>query len=80
MDLFYYIVLSVHCSLVVTCMERANLFVLSYVMFSCGFVFVLCGVLVQVWYLIILNPDLCCLPYFNLSEERSLKSKTLRTL
>ena len=36
-------VLSVHCSLVVTCRERANLLALLYVMFSC---FVLFGFLV----------------------------------
>ena len=79
MDLFCYNVLSVHCSLAVTCMERANLFVLLYVIFSGVFVFVLWGVLGQVWYLIILIPDLCCLPYFNLSEERSQKYRTLST-
>ena len=30
-------VLSVHCSLVVTCWEKAHLLALLYVMFSCGF-------------------------------------------
>ena len=80
MDLFCYVVMSVNFSLVVTCMKRANLFVLLYVMFSCVFNFVLCGVLGQVWYFIILISDLCCLPYFNLSEERSQKYITLSTL
>ena len=37
MDLFCYNVLSVHCSLAVTCMERANLFVLLYVIFFMRF-------------------------------------------
>ena len=50
----------------VTCWERADLMALFYVMFSCVFKFVTfpCGVLVQVWYLIVLIPDLCLLPYF----------------
>ena len=58
-------VLSVHCSLVVTCWERANLMALVYVMFSCVFVTFPCGVLGQVWYLIVLIPDLCLLSYFE---------------
>ena len=37
---------------------------LLYVMFSCVFVTFPCGILGQVWYLIISNPDLCLLPYF----------------
>ena len=52
-------VVSVHCSLVVTCWERADLFAVLYVMFSCVFVTFLC-----VWYLIVSIPDLCLLPYF----------------
>ena len=58
--------MSVPCSLVVTCQERANLLALLNVMFSCVFVSSQCGVLGQVWYLIILIPDLCLLPYFNI--------------
>ena len=50
--------LSVHCSLVVTCWERANLLALLYVMFSCVFATFPCGVLGQVRYLIVLIPDL----------------------
>ena len=45
-------VLSVPCSLVVTCWERADLLALLYVMFSCVFVTFPYGVLGQVWYLI----------------------------
>ena len=56
-------VLSVHCSLVVTCWERAGLLSLLCVMFSCVFVAFKYGVLGQVWYLIVLIPDLCILPY-----------------
>ena len=59
--------LSVHCSLVVTCWERADLFALLYVIFSCVLVTFLCGVLVRgVWFLIVLIRDLCLLLYFNI--------------
>ena len=37
---------------------------LSFVMFNCVFVTFPCGILGQVWYLIVLIPDLCCLSYF----------------
>ena len=43
---------------VVTCWERANLLALLYVMFSCVFITFPCGFLGQVWYLIVLIPDL----------------------
>ena len=59
----YYAVLSVPCSLVVTCLERAYLLVILYVMFSCVFVTFSYDVLGQEWYLIALIPDLCILPY-----------------
>ena len=58
-------VLSDHCSLVVTCWERANLLAILCVMFSCVFVTFPSGVLCQLWYLIVLIPDLCLLPYFD---------------
>ena len=51
-------VLSVRCSIVVTCWERANLLALLYVMFSCVFVTFPRGVLGQVWYIIVLIPDI----------------------
>ena len=57
-------VLSVTCSLVVTCWERADLMALLYVMFSCVFVTFPYGVLGQVWCLIVLIPDLCLLSYY----------------
>ena len=60
-----HVVLSVHCSLVVTCWERDNLLALLYVMFSFVFGTFSCVVLAQVWYLIVSNPDLCLLPYFK---------------
>ena len=58
-------VLSVPCSLVVTCWKRVNLLALLYVMFSCVFVSFRNGVLGQVWYLIASIPDLSLLPYFD---------------
>ena len=57
-------VLSVQCSLVVTCGEKANLLAIMYVMFYCVFVTFPCGVPGQVWYLIVSIPDICLLPYF----------------
>ena len=55
------VLLSVHCSLVVISWERAGLLALLYVMFHC--VTFLFGVLDQLWYLIVLIPDLCLLSY-----------------
>ena len=53
---------SVHCSrLVVTCWEMADVLALLYVIFYCVFVPFSCGILGQMWYLIVLNPDLCLL-------------------
>ena len=54
---------SVPCSLVVTCWERVDLLALWYMMFSC--ILSPCGVLGQVWYLIISSPDFCLLLYFD---------------
>ena len=55
---------SVHCCLVVTCWERADLLA------SVGDVYCIsvtfpCGILGQVWYLIVSLPDLCILSYFK---------------
>ena len=38
---------------------------LLFVMSNCDFVTFSCGILGQVWYLIVLIPDLCCLSYFH---------------
>ena len=51
---------SVHCCLVITCRERADLLALVGDVY-CGFVTFPYGILGQVWYLIVLFPDLCCL-------------------
>ena len=57
---------SVHCCLVVTYWLRANLFV-PFVMFNCIFVTLPCGILGQVWYVIVSIPDRCRLSYFTSS-------------
>ena len=66
MDHFCYLCffLSVRCSLVFTCWEKADLLALLCVMFYCDFVTFPCGVLGQVWYLIVSTPDICLLSYF----------------
>ena len=56
-------VLSVHCSLVVTCWERADLLAL---VCDCVFVTFPCSILGQVWYLIVSIPDLCRLSSFQM--------------
>ena len=55
---------SVHCCLMVTCWERADLLGLVS-MFNCVFVTFPCGVLGQEWYLLVSIPDLCHLSYFG---------------
>ena len=59
---------SVHCCLVVTCWERADLLALV-----CVFITFPCGILGQVWYLIVSIPDLCHLPYYFGLRELFLK-------
>ena len=58
MDPFCYLCFK---SVMLSCLFFAALL---YVMFSRGFVTLPYGVLGQVWYLIVLIPDLCPLPYF----------------
>ena len=55
---------SVHCCLLVTCWERADLLALVGDVY-CTFVTFPCGILGQVWYLIVSFPDLCRLSYFK---------------
>ena len=55
---------SVHCCLVVTCWERADVLALVGDFILC-FVTFPCGILGQVWYLIVSIPDLCHLSYFS---------------
>ena len=61
----YYTILSVHCSAVITCLERVHLLALLCVMFPCVFVtfpYVVSG---RVWYLIVSIPDICLLLTFK---------------
>ena len=53
---------SVHCCLVVTGRERADLLALVYEVY-CDFVTFPFDILGQVWYLIVSIPDPCCLSY-----------------
>ena len=62
---FYYTVLSVPCSLVVTCWERADLLAILCGKFPCVVVTFPYGVLGQALYLVVTVPDICCL-YFSL--------------
>ena len=55
---------SIHCCLVVTCLERADLLDLVGDVY-CIFVTFSCGILDQVWYLIVSFPDLCRLSYLE---------------
>ena len=56
---------SVHCCLVVTCWEKADFLALVGDVYSI-FVTFPCGILGQVWYLIVSFPDICLLSYFGL--------------
>ena len=60
LNLFYYIVLSMSCSLVVTCWPLGSP-VCDNILCFVTFVY---GDLSQVWYLIVLIPDLYLLPFF----------------
>ena len=55
---------SAHCCLVVTCWERADLLALVCGVKLCDCYFPI-GILGQVWYLIVLIPDMCPLSYFH---------------
>ena len=55
---------SVHCRIVVTYWERADLLILVCAVY-CGFGTLPYGVQGQVWYLIVLIPDICILSYFR---------------
>ena len=50
----------------VTCWERADQLALLYVIFLCVLSFFPYDILGQVWYLIVLIPDLCIIFYFQL--------------
>ena len=63
---------SVHCCLVVTCWEKADLLALVCDVF-CVFVAYPCGILGQVWYLIVSIPDLCHLSYSISTVQCAIK-------
>ena len=72
---------SAHCCLVVPCWERVDLLALVFDVF----VTFPCGILGQVWYLIVSIPDLCRLPYFImytfvLFQEKIVSSIETRTV
>ena len=48
-------------------------------MFNCVIVTFPCGILGQVWYLIVSIPDLCCLSYFKplAAEQQKMKKKII---
>ena len=50
-------------NLSVKLIERTDFLAFMYVMLSCVFVTFRYSILGLVWYLIVLIPDLCCLPY-----------------
>ena len=54
----------VHCCLVVTCWKRTDLLALDVDVY-CIFVTFPCGILGQVWYLIVSFPNLCRLSYLD---------------
>ena len=62
-----HVFLFMHCSLVVTNWERADLLVLLYVMFYCVLVTFSYGILGQVWCLIVKLDDLCPCSVFVVS-------------
>ena len=53
---------------------------LLFVMFNCVFVTFPCGILGQVWYLIVSIPDLCLLSYLERKTQKSILSKTTREI
>ena len=60
---------SVYCCLVVACWEGTGLLALVGGI-NCIFVTFPCGILGQVWYLIVLFPDVCNLSYFHVIYVR----------
>ena len=72
MSCVYHAFVPVHCCLVVTSWERADLLALVGDVY-CIFVTFPCGILGQVWYLIVSFPDLCHLSYSNCILLHSVK-------
>ena len=75
MDHFCYLCLvfaMLSCLFSVALWERAYLLALLYVMFYCIFVTFPCGVLGQMWYLIVSIPDFCLLTFMFVMVRGSL--------
>ena len=72
-----YAVASVHCCLVVTLGERADLLALGCDVY-CDYVTFPFGILGQVCYFIVSILDHCCLSYFKLNSYDTLNSKGVR--
>ena len=69
---------SVHCCLMATCWERAD--ILAFVGDAyCIFVTFPCGILGQVWYLIVSFPELCCLSYFGQVHKFHMKGPQVKS-
>ena len=64
----YHAFATVHCCLVVTWRERADLLTLVCDVY-CDFVTFPFGILGSVWYLIVSIPDHCCLSYFESARK-----------
>ena len=69
----------VHCCLVVTCRETADLSALVCDVY-CDFVTLPFGLLGQVCYLIVSIPDPCCLSYLNNSTIVIMQSRCIKQL
>ena len=67
-----------YCCLVVTCWERAILLALVGNVY-CVFVTFPCGILGQVWYLIVSYPDLCRLSYFKQNVFQYISNTSFST-
>ena len=66
----------VHCCLVVTCWERPDFLALvgDVSLYYCIFVTFPCGILSQVWYVIVSFPDICRLTFNYLLTEYYIRN------
>ena len=72
-----YCKMPVPCSHVATCWERADLLALWCIMFFRVFITFPYGVLGQMWYLIVLLPDICLLSYFLFKNKARIARKRI---
>ena len=76
MSCFSHALASVYCCLVVTCQEKTDLLALVGDV-CCIFGTFPCGILGQVWYLIVSFPDICHLSYIKLTQYLTINSGCL---